>query len=115
MAHGLGRRGFLALSLATASAGAARSAPGEAVEGPARIGRVLLAQGTIPRDAAVLRAELGAGRRSALDLFRSDWDGRIRQDFATDRVVSAAGWTLSRTEGVLCALAALEASGGEAS
>ncbi len=42
---------------------------------------------------------------------RTGLDAAIRRDFTRDRVFRHAGWVLSRTEGRLCALAALAEKG----
>ncbi|MCK0167449.1 hypothetical protein MWU52_07815 [Jannaschia sp. S6380] len=107
------RRTFVTLTAAlTATGGAAGAAPrGEAAR---RIGREILQAGILPADVPALRAELDVGAQPVNDLFGRNWSTRIRADFAAHRVLDLHGWTLSRTEGALCALAALDGGGGGA-
>jgi hypothetical protein len=79
------------------------------------VGAELLAQGPDPAEPRVLVEHLARERAARLrELARSDPEGlaellreQHRADFAADRVVLVRGWTLSRTEAGLYALAAL--------
>jgi len=58
-------------------------------------------------DAATLAAELPA--EVTMTALRETVAARVRDDFATARVVNVDGWLLARTEARLCALAYLVA------
>ena len=106
------RRDFLGYSLAAVSAGAPASAASDGrLDHAVTLGRRVLGEGHLPADPALLRAELDAGQAPVQALFARDWQARIAGDFGAQRMIPANGWSLSRTEAALCALAALEAGG----
>lgn len=103
------RREFLGYSLAAVSAGtSASAATADRLSHAVTLGRRVLGEGHLPADPIRIRAELDAGPASVPQLFTRDWSARIAQDFSAQRMIPAAGWSLSRTEACLCALAALE-------
>ncbi|MEM8850703.1 MAG: hypothetical protein AAGE03_11805 [Pseudomonadota bacterium] len=104
---GLDRRVFLGLTLAAASSGPGLASHSDLLISAARIGREVLATGALPADPKALRNRLGGHEASVDALFTEDWHPFIQEDFAAGRTIDTAGWALSRTEAVLCALAAL--------
>ena len=74
-----------------------------ALPGIRRVGRVYLAANPSENDAGRLAELLGLER---------DWsrvEEEIREDYRNGRVTPLAGWSISRTEGRLYALASLQA------
>lgn len=103
------RRAFLGCSLAAMTAGSPAAASAVSpLDHAVTLGRQVLEGGHLPADAALLRVELDAGDIPVDRLFARDWQARIAGDFAAQRVIPAGGWSLSRTEACLCALAALD-------
>lgn len=105
----MGRRAFLKAAVGSVmGAGAAQAVPvaPAILEDAVDIGRAVLRTGVVESDAAALRAALGVFDRDIATLFTPHWNARMRRDFATGDTVHVAGWTLSRSEARLCALAA---------
>jgi hypothetical protein len=80
------------------------------------IGRAYQSMEPAARDAAALADALladilgeGNGGRDTGSISTKKIDERIRRDFAESRVVTPAGWVLSRTEARQCALYSLTA------
>jgi len=73
----------------------------------AEIGIAALSEGIIPADNAALRAELGLTLKDALPGIIGELNERVARDFASGEILYVAGWMLSRTEVIICALVAL--------
>ena len=55
---------------------------------------------------ALLKIDPGNIQREAIISLETKLKGRVRQDFTDENVIVIEGWMLSRTEAMLCALAA---------
>lgn len=83
------------------------------LDAAARLGREWRLKSTGPNEPHVIAATIGkrllaygwTGEGSPDDL-RNALNARIRQDYATNDMISISGWQLARTSAELCALAA---------
>lgn len=102
-------RRTLLLSAAIAPwAGLAKPLPEATCDALAEIGGAALSEGVVPADSAALRAELGLGLKDTLSDIIGELNERVASDFASGEILYVAGWMLSRTEVIICALVALD-------
>lgn len=105
----LNRRTLLVSAAIAPWAGLAEALTETSRDALAEIGIAALAERVVPPDGAALRAHLGLAPDDALPGMIGELNERVTRDFASGDLLYVAGWMLSRTEVLICALVALDA------